>query len=82
MIFKRTDSTGGFLIFDASRSTYNEVDKELFAHSANGEGTNSDVDFLSNGFKLRTTSGNNNTSGGTYIYMAFAESPFKYSNAR
>ena len=82
VIFKRSDSTGGFLIFDASRNPYNEVDKELFTHSSNGEGTNSDVDFVSNGFKLRTTSGNNNTSGGTYIYMAFAENPFKYSNAR
>ena len=38
------------------------------------------VDFLSNGFKLRTSSSGVNNN--TFIYLAFAESPFKYSNAR
>tara|TARA_R110002153_G_scaffold228734_1_gene381737 strand:- start:4 stop:180 length:177 start_codon:yes stop_codon:yes gene_type:complete len=40
------------------------------------------TDFLSNGFKCRATNGYFNASGGTYIYLAFAETPFKYSNAR
>jgi hypothetical protein len=40
------------------------------------------MDFLSNGFKLRLTSAAWNASGGTYIYMAFAEHPFKTSNGR
>ena len=41
------------------------------------------LDGLSNGFKLRYAGGTSiNTSGGTYIYAAFAENPFKYSNAR
>ena len=35
-----------------------------------------DLDFVSNGFKLRNTDDNGNASGSTYIYMAFAESPF------
>jgi len=39
-------------------------------------------DILSNGFKLRTDGNNFNASGGTYIYLAFAENPFKYANAR
>ena len=39
-------------------------------------------DFLSNGFKIRSTNASANTSGGYYMYMAFAKSPFKYSNAR
>jgi hypothetical protein len=34
------------------------------------------IDFVSNGFKLRTTDNELNTSGATYIYMAFAEQPF------
>ena len=37
-------------------------------------------DLVSNGAKIR--SNNNNTSGQTYIYAAFAENPFKYANAR
>jgi hypothetical protein len=37
---------------------------------------------LSNGFKMRATTSNLNTNGGTYIYMALAESPFKFSLAR
>ena len=41
------------------------------------------VDFLSNGMKMRIDSGYlNNGAGTTFMYMAFAESPFKYSNAR
>jgi hypothetical protein len=39
-------------------------------------------DSLSNGFKIRTTSGDLNASGGTYIFMAFAESPFQTANAK
>ena len=33
------------------------------------------IDFLSNGWKMRGTTGGMNASGGTYIYMAFAEEP-------
>ena len=40
-----------------------------------------DIDFLSNGVKARTTN-NPNVDTNTYIYIAFAETPFKYSNAR
>jgi len=41
------------------------------------------LDFLSNGFKLRDTSGGRNTSGTTYIYMAFSDGQTaKFSNAR
>lgn len=40
------------------------------------------IDFLSNGFKIRTTGSNHNISANTYIYAAFAECPFKYASAR
>ena len=46
------------------------------------EGSSSSVDFLSNGFKWRGTASGTNASGGTFVYMAFAEAPFKYANAR
>ena len=38
------------------------------------------MDFVSNGFKLRQSVGDINTSGGTYIYMAFAENPLVATN--
>jgi hypothetical protein len=40
-----------------------------------------DIDILSNGFKIRTSTAITNTSGGTYIYMAFAENPFVTSTS-
>jgi len=49
---------------------------------SDAEGTGILLDILSNGFKPRTTGNNHNNNGGTYAYMAFAEAPFKYANAR
>jgi hypothetical protein len=56
----------------------------LYASATNTEGydTGVGIDSLSNGFKIRGTDGNTNTSTATYVYMAFAETPFKYSLAR
>ena len=39
------------------------------------------VDWLSNGFKIRADNGNGNANGGTFLFIAFAESPFKHTNA-
>jgi hypothetical protein len=65
-------------------TTYNVSGNELYPNLSNAEvadGTNTNyVDILSNGFKVRNP--NQNASGSTYIYMAFAENPFKNSNAR
>ena len=44
--------------------------------------TDGNIDLLSNGFKVRNTDGSVNSSGGEYIYLAVAESPFKHTNAR
>jgi len=49
---------------------------------SNAESTNNSCDILSNGIKLRNTWAGANASGGTYIYMAFAENPFKNALAR
>mgnify|MGYP000459929827 CR=1 FL=1 len=81
LMVKRTDSTGSWNIADAVRSPDNEVDEQLQANLANAESTSFDFDFLSNGFKARTTDGARNASGGTYIYLAFGSS-FKFANAR
>jgi len=71
-------------MMDSSRDSYNVMSKELVADGSDSEydRTNAYLDFLSNGFKLRNNDGWHNNSGVTHIYMAFAENPFKYSNAR
>jgi len=69
-------------IFDSARGSYNVNTAVLFADASSAEATNSSIDFLSNGFKLRSATGGVNYSSYSYIYMAFAENPFKYSNAR
>ena len=79
IINKRTDSTSGWDIFDNKRLGYNVANRLLGANSNGAESTTDKLDILSNGFKMRTTSGGN-YSGATYIYMAFAESPFVNSN--
>jgi hypothetical protein len=50
-------------------------------NTSDAEGTTTLVDFTSNGFKCRTTDTGVNESGGTYIYMAFAENPFVTSTS-
>ena len=85
VIIKRTDygQVGNWFIMDNKRIGYNGANYRLLADGSNEEytGTSSNiVDFLSNGFKARTTS--TNTNDGTYMYMAFAVQPFKFSNAR
>jgi len=76
VIIKKTDGADNWTINDNKRVGYNVDNNELFANLSNAEDTNDVLDLLSNGFKLRHTAGRHNTSGGTYIYMCFAESPF------
>ena len=41
------------------------------------------IDFLSNGFKLRSHGTEmNDPADAEYLYLAFAETPFKYATAR
>ena len=83
VMVKRTDTTNNWFEFDSSRDTYNVMGNYILANSADAEaGAGTIIDFLSNGFKWRALSAGVNASGGTYIYMAFAENPFKYSLAR
>jgi len=73
---------GDWLIVDTTRNQYNVADKFLFAQTASSEATTTLSDVLSNGFKIRSSLNAINASGLTYIYMAFAESPFQYARAR
>ena len=69
-------------IEDSSRSAYNQTAQVLYANNSRAEEPYYPIDMLSNGFKVRSSESGTNESGATYIYMAFAESPFKYANAR
>lgn len=83
LMIKRTDSTGGWVMLDTARDTYNDVDNYLYANSsAANAGSSNVLDINSNGFKIRNSWTDINASGGTYVYMAFCENPFKYANAR
>jgi len=82
VMVKRIDTTNDWPISDNKRSLFNLVDKALYANLSNSESTANRYDFLSNGFKIRNNLNESNASGGSYIYLAFAESPFKNSRAR
>mgnify|MGYP003134229141 CR=1 FL=1 len=74
-------SEGFWVINDNKRNTFNPNSNTLVAQNNNSVDAGTDrTDFLSNGFKLRTTSGSWNGSGNKIIYMAFAESPLVNSN--
>jgi hypothetical protein len=77
IMVKETGNVNSWRILDNKRSTFNVVNKVLLANSTNAEGSaDHETDFVSNGFKLRSSDTNMNRSGGKFIYMAFAENPF------
>jgi hypothetical protein len=78
IVYKRTSDTGNWGMLDNTRSTFNLTQAWLASNLSNAETDEPTraVDFLSNGFKARGTNTDLNSSGSTYIYMAFAENPF------
>ena len=76
VLTKRTDTTGNWLMHDNKRIGHNPNNYELYANLTNVEEDNDRMDILSNGFKMRLNNADSNASGGTYIFMAFAENPF------
>ena len=78
VLIKATNATANWVIHDSARDTFNEMDAGLYPHSGSAEETSPwGIDFLSNGFKLRTTNGGVNQTGLTYLYYAVAENPFQ-----
>ena len=71
-------------IWDNKRVVDNPNNKVMYPSTNLGDQTSNDylIDFLSNGFKVRNASNFDNNSSGTYLYMAFAEEPFKTAHAR
>jgi len=78
VMIKRSDSAGEWHIYDTARRTINTVTNWLNADTNGAESGagNNPVDFLSSGFKLRSSDGNTNASGGNYVFIAFATRPF------
>jgi hypothetical protein len=78
-LLKNVSAAGyNWYIMDNKRDPHNPLGNLLLANTSSTTNTVSSerFDLLSNGFKVRRNDNGSNTSGSTYIYMAFAESPF------
>ena len=79
-LLKKTSGADGWRLFDNKRAGYNDDNYRLAPDASDAEDTATTyLDILSNGVKIRGTAGSFNQSGGTFIYMAFAENPFTTS---
>ena len=81
-LLKAKTSDISWYMYDNKRDPDNLVDKELNPHNTQSEASGHDLDFVSNGVKMRSSDSSLNYSNYEYIYWAFAESPFKYARAR
>ena len=83
-ILIRKLSGGDTLLWDTKRNTQNVSKIVLYPAEdiAEQDASSRAIDILSNGFKVRTDNSQSNTSGSLYFYMAFAEQPGTFSNAR
>jgi len=83
LLIRETGNSNSWEIYDTARDPDNVASQRLFSNSDQQEATtNPSLDILSNGFKPRASNTGINRSGGTYIYLAFAEAPQKFANAR
>jgi hypothetical protein len=83
IVIKNASSTGDWEVYDSAISPGNIVNNFRYINTTNADVTPYDrIDMLSSGMKIRTSNGAVNTNGGSYIYMAWAESPFKTATAR
>ena len=84
----KSTGSGAWIMHDTSRNPYNVSNQEFQANSSDAEyntvavGGFNRFDILSNGFKSLTGNSYNNSSGQSYLYIAFAEHPFQSSRAR
>ena len=77
VMIKNTSSSGtDWVMHDSARDPFNVIGERLIANGTNAGSTATYLDFLSNGFKWRTSDFGRNENGSTFIYMAFAEHPF------
>jgi hypothetical protein len=72
----------GWIQHDSARNTSNLSASRLRPNTSDAQTSDNGIDILSSGFKMRSADGSTNASGSTFIFAAFAESPFKYARAR
>ena len=82
VLIKTINAAASWMIYDTARSPFNLSNKILSPNASDAEVSSNGIDMLSNGFKLKSVDSETNNSGTLYMYLAFAESPFKYANAR
>ena len=88
LIKRRTSGDNNpWIGYNNVRNPLNQVNNQMVWNTTeweNIDANDANLDFLSNGFKLRNSAGdfNNSGSSGEYIFLAFAHSPFKNSRAR
>ena len=84
IMIKAASVAGSWLLFDTKRDTYNAAFHLIYGQLDDAEDErHAYLDILSNGFKIRKQAEFAiNDNAATYVYMAFAESPFKTANAR
>ena len=80
ILIKKTDTAKNWFLHDNKRNGYNPQNNYVNPNLSEAENSFAEFDFLSNGFKLKTSGTGHNQSGGTYIYMAFAEAPLVGTN--
>ena len=81
ILIKSMNSGTNWAIYDSKRLGYN-VDNNIQRIAAAAEQTDDDIDLYSTGFKFRRSSTNFNNSSANFVYIAFAEQPFKYATGR
>ena len=82
VLLRVASAANAWFIYDNKREGYNEVNDSLSPNYDTVEDNTYKLDLLSNGFKVRSTQNAHNQSAQTFIYIAFAEAPFKFANAR
>jgi hypothetical protein len=73
LLIKQTNTTRDWNLFDNARNVYNVIGEQIEVNSTSAGDSYDSVDFVSNGFKFRTTSAGKNENAGTYIYAAFGQ---------
>jgi hypothetical protein len=82
VMWKRTDVADNWNLMDTARNAFNLTNSPLYPNLSNAEGSGNGIDILSNGFKVRDSGTPLNANGGTYLFAAFSEHPFKNALAR
>ena len=84
VLIKKSSAAGSWVLWDNKRNPHNTCDIDVNPNRdfAEDNYSNHDVDFLSNGFKFTSSDNTTNHNAYKYVFIAFAESPFKNARAR